>query len=248
MTGDSAGVPFQGRTLPPAAFAGDVGDPDPGLARALARWAANPADPTLDQDVVVAVAAARLFVAVVARADAGAQMALMTVTGRDGRRGLPVFSSPQALARWQPDARPVPVPGPRAALSAVAEGCDLLDLDPAGPVPYLVRRPAVWCLGRGLEWIPSYADPVVAQEVSALCASEGMLGRCERGSAAELRVVLGLPLGLADDQVQATVVRFERALSRSERIAESVDSIELVVRPMDTGPDPVAVASEHFEA
>ena len=247
VTGDSAGVPFHGRTLPAAAFEGDIGDPDPDLARALAQWAADPADLTVEAAVVAALAAARLFVAVVAVADEGAHegaMALITVTGRDGRRALPVFTSPDALARWQPDARPVPVPGPRAALSAVAEGCDLLDVDPAGPVPYLVRRPAVWCLGRGLPWIPSYADSLVAEEISALSAAEGLLGRCERGDAAELRVVLGLPPGLAGDAVRSTVMRFERALSRSERVAERVDSVEVVVRPLEAPSERVVTSLE----
>ena len=104
-----------------------------------------------------------------------------------GPAGLHQPATPGRLAAGRP---PVPVPGPRAALSAVAEGCDLLDLDPAGPVRYVVRRPAVWALGRGLPWTPSYADPVVAQEVSAICAAEGVVGRAASGATgAELRVV-----------------------------------------------------------
>ena len=110
---------------------------------------------------MAALAQARLFVPVVAVTEPGAdaQMAVLTVTGADGRRALPVFSCVASLARWRPDARPVPVPGSRAALSAVAEGCDLLDLDPAGPVPYRIRRPAVWALGRGLAWIAVVRRP-----------------------------------------------------------------------------------------
>lgn len=230
MTGDSAGIPFQGRALPSATFAGDDGRPDPELAQALAGWTADSLD---EVAVVTALATARLFVAVVAVADEGTHMALMTVTGVDGRRALPVFTSPEALQRWRPDARPVPVPAARAALSAVAEGCDLLDLDPAGPVPYLVRRPAVWCLGRDLAWLPSYADPAVAEEMSALAVAQGLLARCERGDAAELRVVLGVPAGLSEDEVRDVVAGFERAVSRSERVAECVDSLELTLRSLE---------------
>ena len=150
-----------------------------------------------------------------------------------GDARLPVFTSPDALQRWRPDARPVPVPAQRAALSAVAEGCDLLDLDPAGPVPYLVRRPAVWCLGRDLTWLPSYADPAVAEEISQLAMAQGLLARCERGDGSELRVVLGLPPGLAEDDVAAVVAGFERAISRSELVAECVDSLELTLRSLE---------------
>ena len=224
MTADSAGIPFPGRTLPSAAFAGDDGRPDPALAQALAGWGADQLD---EVAVVSALAAARLFVAVVPVVDDGAHMALMTVTGVDGRRALPVFTSPDALQRWRADARPVPVPAQRAALSAVAEGCDLLDLDPAGPVPYLVRRPAVWCLGRDQTWLPSYADPAVAQEISQLAMAQGLLARCERGDGSGFRIVLGVPPGLAADDVAAVVSGFERAISRSERVAECVDSVEL---------------------
>jgi hypothetical protein len=233
VTGDVVGPPFEGRTLPPALFAGDDGRADARLARGLAGWAA---DPTAEADVVAALAAARVFVPVVAVSDEDAHVALLTVTGADGRRALPVFTSPEALTRWRSEARPVPVPGRRAALSAVAEGCDLLDLDPAGPVPYLVRRPAVWCVGRGLTWIPSYADPLVGQEISALSAEEGLEGRAEPGGSAELRVVLGVPAGLGAEEVQQVVARFELALSRSAQIAESVDSVEIVVRPLGQRP------------
>jgi hypothetical protein len=233
VTGDSVGTPFVGRTLPPAAFAGDDGRADARLASSLARWAA---DPTVESEVVAALASARVFVAVVAVADEDAHVAVLTVTGVDGRRALPVFTSPEALTWWRSDARPVPVPGRRAALSAVAEGCDLLDLDPAGPVPYMVRRPAVWSVGRGLTWIPSYADPLVAQEISTLSAGEGLESRAEPGGNAELRVVLGVPNGLGVDEVRLIVGRFELALSRSERIAESVDSLEVVVRSLGQRP------------
>jgi hypothetical protein len=225
-TGDSAGTPWAGRDLPAAPYSGDGGEPDPALVAALDRLAAGP---DAEPDIVAALATARLFVAVVAVADEETQMALITVTQADGRRALPVFSSPTALARWRPEARPVPVPGPRAALSAVAEGCDLLDLDPGGPVGYLVRRPAVWALGRGLAWTPSYADPALAQEISALCAAEGLAGRCERGTGAELRIVLNRPTTWTGDDLAAAMERLSHRLAASERVADGVDSLELTV-------------------
>ena len=43
---------------------------------------------------------------------------------------MPAFTSAEALAAWHPDARPVAVYAARAALSAVAEGAELLVLDP----------------------------------------------------------------------------------------------------------------------
>jgi hypothetical protein len=234
VTGDSGGTPWGGRELPPSPYADDTGEPDARLAAALSELAASldrSASPgqsaQVESEVVAALAAARLFVAVVAVTDEHAHMALITVTNPDGRRSLPVFSTPASLARWRPDARPVPAPGQRAALSAVAEGCDLLDLDPSGPVPYQVRRPAVWALGRGLSWTPSYANPVLVQEVSLICAEEGLASRVEAGSSAELRVVLTLPRGLDEQQVSAVTARLSRRLAASEQVADGVDSMEL---------------------
>jgi hypothetical protein len=167
---DTAGVPWVGRDLPSQPYAGDDGRVDPALAEALAGFATGA---VAIVEVVRALAAARVLVPVVAvigedhplpthtRGDLGAEMAIVTITGADGKRALPVFSSVQTLAGWDADARPVPVESARAALSAVAEGCELLVLDAAGPVPVVVPRPAVWALGQSRVWTPPGADPEV---------------------------------------------------------------------------------------
>ena len=159
---------------------------------------------------------------------------MITTTQPDGRRALPLFTSVAAVTAWRPEGRPVPVPGRRAALSAVAEGCDLLDLDPAGPVRYLVRRPAVWALGQGLGWTPSYVDRVLAREVAAICAEEGVRSSCEPGTGAELRVVLGPPEGLVGAELDHLIGRVSRRLAANERFAAGVDSLELTVAPTRT--------------
>jgi hypothetical protein len=230
-TGDSGGTPWQGRELPKSPFAGDDGRAAAGLLSAINRFAA---DPMAEVDVVAALASARLFVAVVAvvaGADDEAHMSVITVTEADGRQALPVFSTVVTLAQWRPEARPVPVPGPRAAMSAVAEGCDLLLLDPAGPVRYLVRRPAVWALGRGERWTPSYADQGLADEIAAICGHEGALSACERGTGAELRVVLGPPDGLDGPALTELLERISHRLAASQRFTDAVDSLELTVAP-----------------
>ncbi|MDP9221183.1 MAG: hypothetical protein M3P23_11715, partial [Actinomycetota bacterium] len=94
---------------------------------------------------------------------------------------------------------------------------------------YLVRRPAVWALGRGLTWTPSYADPELAQEISAFCAAEGLAGRCERGTGAELRLVLTRPTSWTGDDLAAAMERLSHRLAASERVTDGVDSLELTV-------------------
>jgi hypothetical protein len=247
---DSAGVPWAGRTLNPQPFAGDTGEPDPGLAAALAGHAEGRVP---IEDVVAALAPTRLMVAVVATeeetavdpatglpVDSRADMALVTLTGRDGRRALPVFSGVAELAGWDSRARPVPVEAARAAQSCVAEGCDLLLLDPAGPVTVLLPRPAVWALGQGRPWLPSPADPEVAAAVSA--ALSGIRGvhavDCLPGHGAELRVRLLLEPGLDRSGLDALLASAGERLAAEPLVAERVDSLELAPEQAPDGAGP----------
>ena len=127
--------------------------------------------------MVAALATARVFVPILAtlaeegegagglHADKQADMALVTLKAPDGRTAMPVFTSAASLQAWHPEARPVAVYAARAALSAVAEGAELLVLDPGSAVTFVVRRPAVWALAQQRDWTPSYADPELARSL-----------------------------------------------------------------------------------
>jgi hypothetical protein len=238
---DSAGVPWGGRTLPRGDFAGDDGTADPALRRALDDRALDAAD---DAAVVRALAAARVLVPVVAvrvdeagtvhgTSDKQADMALVTLTGPDGRRALPVFTSVETLARWDATARPVAVESRRAVASAVAEGCDLVVVDPAGPVTFVVSRPALWAIGRGREWRPAHEDPDVLAELRRAVGAEPDVTdvQGEPGSGAQLRVVLRVRPGLDADAVRALAGRVGQAIGASPLVAERVEGLELQVLP-----------------
>ena len=215
--------------------------------------------------MVRSLASARVFVPIVAEvaqtgvnghglvSDKEADMALVTLKAPDGRRTLPVFSSADALGRWHPDARPVAVFAPRAALSAVAEDAQLMVLDPGSDRPFVVRRPAVWALAQQREWIPSYADPRVAAVLAESLAAAGtpaLLGiagrpgagtRSATGSAAaagtrgggagpELRVELTLAPGLDQTALSTLIGSLQEYWSRHASFAESVDSVEIALR------------------
>ncbi len=238
---DSAGVPWQGRTLPAGGFDGDDGGVDPALARALQGRAAGEVD---EADVVAAVAASRLLVPVVAvlgegveathgPADKQADMALVTLTSPDGHRALPVFSSLETLARWDASARPVPVDSRRAAVSAVAEGCDVMVLDPAGPVSFVVGRPALWAIGQGRRWLPAHRDPEVRaaldgvpRQVDGVASVTG-----EPGERAELRVVVAVEGELDQGALRELGARVGEVLHASDVVRERVDGIELALVP-----------------
>nr|WP_275263106.1 SseB family protein [Kineococcus radiotolerans] len=190
--------------------------------------------------VVAALTGSRVFAPVVAElgeldADGGdksADMALALLTRPDGRRGLPLFTDLAALAAWRPDARPVPVPAEQAALSGVQEECDVLVLDPAGPVRFVVRRSAFWSLARGTAWVPAALDPAVAEAVRAAADGFDVVRgtRCEPGRGAELRVVLGLAPGLTREAVDEVLRGVGERLATGV-VAERAESVEFRVLP-----------------
>jgi hypothetical protein len=134
------------KTIPDPGFAGDSGAADPVLLAALDAFEVGQADARTVEGIV---ATSRLLVPVVAvlaaeevapdglRHDKQADMAMVTIAGKDGRRGLPVFSSVAALQAWSGEARPVPVDAARAARAAIDDGAEALLVDPS-PRPRFV--------------------------------------------------------------------------------------------------------------
>jgi hypothetical protein len=272
---DSAGQPWAGRSLAGDDatihnFEDDDGTADAGYLAAVADLAAGTGD---EAAVVAALATARVFVPIVAqlaeegeaathmhgnglhgdephgdglRSDKQADMALVTLKAPDGRTAMPVFTSAASLQAWHSEARPVAVYAARAALSAVAEGAELLVLDPGSELTFVVRRPAVWALAQQQTWTPSYADPEVAGALGNSTVSFPAVRRVEihpgggvasatadgrrlpgGGAGPELRVVLYLEDGLDAAGVQSLVAGLNQAWARNEIFAERVDSIEV---------------------
>jgi hypothetical protein len=154
-----------------SAFPNDTGAADPTLQRALDDYATAPDDETAYAAALAALSGSRVLVPVVAvlgeveldatglAHDKSSDMATVLLTGADGRQALLAFTDISSLARWDPQARPVPVSTTVAARSAVQEGAAALLIDVAGPVRLvvegedLVRLAAGWTLGRvGDRW------------------------------------------------------------------------------------------------
>ena len=149
------------RHIPDPGFAGDTGVADPAVAASLAAHAADPADPSAYATALTALQESRLLVPVVAvlgevevdeqglAHDKTSDMAAVLLTGADGRIALLAFSSTDALAGWDPQARPVPVPARVAAQSAVQEGAAALVVDVAGPATLVVEGEDLTALAAG---------------------------------------------------------------------------------------------------
>lgn len=162
------------RSVPSTPFDGDDGSADPRIAAALAAFDRGEGG---SADVLAALAAGRLLVPVVAVAESvdatGAEketaMATVLTTGRDGRRGLLAFTCVESLQRWNPEARPSPVPTRSAAEAALVDGAEALVIDLAGPVTFAVDAPDLRSLASG--WRPlgpwpgvEGAEPTVRSE------------------------------------------------------------------------------------
>jgi hypothetical protein len=156
---------------------GDDGRPDPNVTSALAAWANSAAT---EHAALLALSSARLLVPVVAMlteadAETGAEkeseMALPTLIGNDGRAAIIAFTGIETLARWRPDARPVPTPAARVWAAAVAEGQAVV-IDVAGPVPFVVEGARLAALAAGQAPPPPHEDPDVVAVISAVAAAE----------------------------------------------------------------------------
>lgn len=259
---DSAGRPWSGRDLsgegnPLHRYDADDGAADPSVEAALAALSSG----GTEEAVHAALATARVFVPVVATLAEGgfgdhgfsedkeADMALVTLSAPDGRKALPVFTSVERLEAWHGEARPVAVFAPRAALSAVSEGAELLVLDPGAETTFVLRRPGVWALAQQQTWTPSYRDErlvdVLGDAIEGISqirevhlepgrgvVSRDRSGRILNGGGAgpELRIVLELTPGLPADAVRGIVTELNGRLAGNERFAEAVDSIEISLR------------------
>ena len=164
------------RDLPDPGFAGDDGASPPALTAALTGYEADPAGG--HAEALAVLQHQRLLVPVVAvlgttagqdsqnsqdgqdreggqvgqRDDDGektSDMATVLTRGRDGRTALLAFTGSEAMRRWDPAARPVPVPAGTAAAAAVQDGATAMVVDVAGPVMFVVETEDLHELAQG---------------------------------------------------------------------------------------------------
>ncbi|GEA81564.1 SseB family protein [Cellulomonas uda] len=238
-----------GRELPPSSpFASDDGAADPRVAAALASLGAGEGSLA---EVVAALAGTRVLVPVLAELDVAdvvvhdghehtvdkeASTGIVALRTPDGRRALPAFTSVATMAAWRTDARPVPTDVARAALSAMQEGWEVVVVDPGGPVPALLPRPAVWALAKQEAWVPAVHAGAVADDVAAAVSralapvAAVVRADVEPGRRAELAVVATLVAGLDRAALERAVEQVNAALAADEVVAERVDSLELRLR------------------
>lgn len=239
---DSAGVPWEGRSFHANPHSSDDGSADAALLAALTAFRTGTGD---QRDVVDAYRTARLLIPLVAakgdhgigahglEVDKTQELSIVTVAAPDGRRVLPVFTSVDAMKRWDAAARPVPADGVRTALAAAADDTDLIVVDPGSETEFVIRRPAVWAIGQAQPWEPSFLSPEVFAglhesiggelAVIDLAVEPGDPDARLRGP--ELVVRLQLMHGLEKEQLDAVLSRLAARWAADDRIAVLVDSL-----------------------
>ncbi|MGW7418347.1 SseB family protein [Streptomyces sp. NPDC054863] len=235
------------KNIPDPGFSEDDGTADPTLAAALAAWEQGAKDEQAHQRVLDALPAARLLVPVVAvlgevetdpetglRREKTSDMAVPTLRAGD-RKALPAFTSVEALARWDPAARPVAVPLHQALQAAAHEQADTVVLDLAGPVPYQLTGPALRALAEGRTSPRPLDDPAVTEAVRRLVAAEPGVLRAHLGPGEADGT---LALVLAPDAVPAdTARRIANALASDEVLrARLVRGLDLALLPPGSTP------------
>ena len=229
------------KDIPESIFADDDGSADARLAQALIKYSRGKAPLT---DVVEALAYARVLIPVFASGeerhvgkhgleqDTVASTGVVAVQMPDGRAALPAFTDVEAMRLWNPEARPIPAEGPRAALAAVNESWSAIVLNP-GMETVLIPRPAVWALGKGEHWRPAVVEGRVDDEVRSAVAAAVTLDHdlqevdVAPGRGAEVAIVLRLSSGLSRPELDLIVSRVQRELSYSDVVAQRLDSLEL---------------------
>ncbi len=224
------GEPRPGGRLSPGGqqFRGDDGSADAGAAAALAAYAAGEGS---ERDALNALASARFLVPVVAILAEGdehggekdSEMALPTLIGNDGRAAIMAFTSLEALARWRPDARPIPAEAGRVWRAAIAEASAVV-VDVAGPVPLVVEGARLAALAAGQPPPAPHEDPDIQAEIASVIAVEPAItgARVHPGNAGDLSVQL---LVSSENDWQGPARRAAAALSArlAPRLRRGID-------------------------
>jgi hypothetical protein len=146
------------RRLAEAAFPDDDGSAAPEVTAALAAY---DVEANRYAEALSALQRSRLLVPVVAvlgeveydgqglAHDKTSDMAAVLMQGNDGRLALLAFTGTEALAAWNPEARPVPVEARLVARSAIQDDAAAIVVDIAGPVTFAIEGDDLLGLAQG---------------------------------------------------------------------------------------------------
>ena len=244
---DSAGTPWEGRSFDQNSFADDDGKAPPELIQAISKFRAG----EVGAEVVVdKIRVSRLLVPLLAnlgdsevgahgqKVDKSAELSIVTVKSPDDQDSLVVFSSVEAMSRWNKTARPVPTDAIRIALAAASQMSTRIVLDPGSESEFVVRRPAIAKIAQSLPWLPPERNEAVLKVLRDSVAGEQLVVNLEASTAdpqsrllgSELQVILQLEQKAEPALVRGLIDRISSVWSESEEFASAVDSVAIKLR------------------
>lgn len=166
------------------------------------------------------------------------ELSIVTVAAPDGRKAMPIFASVAAMQQWNPLARPIPVPGPQAAIAAAQEETDLIVINPGADTEFGIRRPALEAFALAERVLPSWADGAVREAFERSIEAESTTigvqlvpgDPTSRLLTPELTVRLILQPGLDRSALDALIARLQGRWAADETIARRVDSLAVQLR------------------
>lgn len=203
-------------------------------------------------DVVHVCSGARFLIPLIAQAgdygvtpegktvEKSQELSIVTVAAPDGRKVMPIFTSVEAMQRWNPAARPIPIPGPQVALAAVQENTDLVIIDASDAEnEFGIRRPALESFALGTRAVPAWADAEILHAFEASVAQDPRVRHVvlapgdphSRLLAPEVAVAVSLAPGLDRSQLSELNARLQHEWSNSDLIAQRVDSLSVQFIP-----------------
>ncbi|MGO1435535.1 MAG: SseB family protein [Canibacter sp.] len=170
------------------------------------------------------------------------ELSIVTVQAPDGRTVMPVFTSVAAMQAWDGTARPIPVPGPQAALAAAQEGTDMLIVDPgASATEFGVRTTELQAVALGQARQPAWLQTALIDAFARAAEPEESVHTVQllpgdgeaRLRAPEVDVVLRVATGLSKEALAALISRLQENWAQHPAIGTEVDSLRVRVLPSD---------------
>ena len=244
---DSAGTPWEGRSFEQNSFADDDGQAPAELVAAIAAFRSGQSGV---EQVIDQIRISRLLVPLIAKlgesdlgphgqkVDKSAELSVVTVKSPDDQESLVVFSSVEAMSRWNPASRPVPTDAIKVCLAAASQMSTRVVLDPSSETEFVIRRPAIAKIAQSLPWSSPERNPAVLAVIRDSISDEPNVLGFEASTAdpfavlagPELEVLLRLEAGLEPAVVRDLIERISIFWSKSEDFAVSVDSVAIKLR------------------
>lgn len=157
---------------------------------------------------------------------------LVRVPFPGGRESFPAFSSAQALAAWNPQARPVPVKIESLAVAALRRGSGLITLDPDQDSQTWLGRSAVISLAAGGTWLAPWKDEKIREKIlEDASGSDGLVDvTIEPGDGGAAIINLHIDPGSDRDAVMNIAHTVIAILGANEYVKARLDVAE--VRPV----------------